>query len=158
VSIVGTRRVNAPLPLRDVAAGVPPSWWPPAPGWWVVAGVLVLAASAVALWRWRQARRRAAFARIFDAALASAETPIARIAIASELLRRAARRIDPHADRLQGEDWLRFLDAGLPQPLFSHGPGALLADGAFRPGADPVAAQALCELARARYLDWMRRA
>ena len=149
--------MNAPLLLRDVAAGVPPSWWPPAPGWWMVAGGLLLLAGAVTLWRWRRVRRRAAFARIFDAALTSAQTPTARIAAASELLRRAARRIDPHADRLQGEDWLRFLDAGLPQPSFVRGPGALLADGAFRPEVDPEEAQALCELARARYVDWMRR-
>lgn len=122
----------------------------------VAGGVLVVVAAAV-WWRWRRLRRRAAAARIFDAEIAAADTPSARVAAASELLRRAARRIDPRADRLQGEDWLCFLDDGLAEPAFTRGPGALLADGAFRPDVDPTAALALCELARTRYLDWMRR-
>ncbi|WP_297832100.1 DUF4381 family protein, partial [Thermomonas sp.] len=102
--------MNAPLPLRDVAAGVPPSWWPPAPGWWMVAGGLLVVAVAIVLWRWRRARRRAAFARIFDAALASAQTPTARLAAPAEQRRRAAPRLDPHPDRRQGEDLLRVID------------------------------------------------
>ena len=68
----------------------------------------------------------------------------------SDLLRRAARRKDPLADRLQGDDWLRFLDQG-----FEHGPGALLREGAFRRDTDAAAARALRSVARQRYLSWM---
>ena len=84
------------------------------------------------------------------------KTPVAQVAAMSELLRRAARRVDPRADRLEGDDWLRFLDAGLKRSQFLHGPGALLRDGAFRPAADPAAVEALRIVARQRYLDWMR--
>ncbi len=148
--------MNAPLPLRAMHPGVAPGWWPPAPGWWwLFAGVLVIV-FGIAAWGYRRARRRAAFTRLFDAAVAAAPTPVAKVAAASELLRRAARRVDPSADRLQGEDWLRFLDAGMAQPAFLSGPGALLLEGAFRPQVDPADAQALCALARARYLLWMR--
>ena len=54
----------------------------------------------------------------------------------SDLLRRAARRKDPLADRLQGDDWLRFLDQGMTPPCFEHGPGALLREGANPATAD----------------------
>ena len=146
------------LQLKDVHPGIAPDWWPPAPGWWLLLGIVLL----LALWlgrRWlRRQRRRRELARYFDEALAQAATPTAQIAAMSALLRRAARRIDPRADRLQGEAWLAFLDAGMKPPAFLHGPGALLLDGAFRPAADPAAVEALRAVARRRYLQWMRRA
>ena len=144
------------LALKDVHAGVAPPWWPPAPGWWLVAAAFLLLLAVLGLWWHIRARRRREAARYFDDALGRAATPVAQIAAMSELLRRAARRIDAQADRLQGDDWLRFLDAGLKQPAFLHGPGALLRDGAFRPDADHADVEALRVVARRRYLDWMR--
>ena len=73
----------------------------------------------------------------------------------SELLRRAARGRDPQADRLQGEAWLGFLDAGSKQPLFAHGNGRLLLDGGYRRDVDPGQVALLRKIARARFLDWM---
>jgi hypothetical protein len=146
------------LPLKNVHAGVAPSWWPPAPGWWLVtAGVLALVVLGSWLWR-RRGRRHAALLRVFDDAVAGAGSPVQQVAAMSELLRRAGRRIKPEADRLDGEAWLRFLDDGLEHPAFVHGPGALLGDGGFRPDVDPAAVEALHVVARQRYLDWMRRA
>ena len=148
----------APLPLKPMHPGVPPSWWPPAPGWWLVTVVLLVVVLVIMLWRRRRARRHAAWARLFDQTIDAAMTPTAKLAAVSQLLRRAARRIDPQADRLLGEDWLRFLDAGMKQPVFQSGSGALLVEGAFRPQVDADAVDALCVAARQRYLDWMRRA
>ncbi|HSR64326.1 MAG TPA: DUF4381 family protein, partial [Xanthomonadaceae bacterium] len=108
--------MNGALVLRDIHQPPAPPWWPPAPGWWLLAA-LVLVASMVPAWRaWRRRRRRLAHARLFDAAVAAAATPVARVAAISELLRRAARRIDPAADKLLGDDWLRFLDRDAPSP------------------------------------------
>src|SRR3546814_5021776 len=60
---------------------------------------------------WLRARpRAAAIVRLFDERLHAANTPVERVAAMSELLRRAARRRDPAADRLQGDAWLAFLD------------------------------------------------
>ena len=146
------------LPLKDVHPGLTPAWWPPAPGWWMLAAAALLLLIGIGLWLHVRRRRIHAALRYFDDALAQAGTPVAEIAAMSGLLRRAARRIDPQADRLQGDDWLRFLDAGSKQPAFLHGPGALLRDGAFRPEADPAEVEALRVVARRRYLDWMRRA
>ncbi|MGJ4731239.1 DUF4381 family protein, partial [Luteimonas sp. SDU101] len=33
---------------------VAPAWWPPAPGWWIVFGVVLLVALALAWLRWRR--------------------------------------------------------------------------------------------------------
>lgn len=144
------------LPLRDVHPGVAPPWWPPAPGWWLVLAALVVVGAALAWWWRRRAARRTAILRLFDARLADAQTPPEQVAAMSELLRRAARRKDPEADRLQGEDWLRFLDDGGKRSGFSVGAGRLLLDGPFRPDADEADVEALRRLARERYLDWMR--
>lgn len=143
------------LPLRDVHEPAAPSWWPPAPGWWGVFGVLLAVVAVLAWWRWRRARRLRLAARLFDYAVAAADTPTEKVAAISELLRRAARRRDPAADTLDGDDWLRLLDSGLPQPVFADGPGLLLLDGAFRPKVDENAVEALRIAARARFLDWM---
>ncbi len=143
------------LVLRDIHEPVAPPWWPPAPGWWLVVAVLAGVLAVVVAVRWRRARRRRRIARWFDETVAAADTPAGRIAAISELLRRAARRIDPAAAALDGEDWLRFLDGGLPQPVFARGEGALLRDGAFRPEVDADAVEALRVVARARFLDWM---
>lgn len=143
------------LPLKDVHPGLVPPWWPPAPGWWLLAAALVLLGLAVGWWWRRRQRRVAAWMSEFDAALAQAMTPVAEIAAVSQLLRRAARRVDADADQLQGEAWLRLLDRGMKAPGFEHGPGALLADGGYRPAADPAAVAALRVLARQRYRQWM---
>lgn len=143
------------LPLRDIHEPAAPPWWPPAPGWWIVAGIALLAAAWLAWRHWRRVRARRLAERMFDEAVAAALTPTARIAAMSELLRRASRRRDPAADALDGDDWLRFLDASLPRPAFTEGAGALLRDGAFRATADADEVEALRALARARFLDWM---
>jgi hypothetical protein len=149
------------LPLRDIHQPAPPPWWPPAPGWWLLAALL-FAALAVAWWWWRRARRRRADAeRLFDERVRSAATPVARVAAMSELLRRASRRLDPRADRLQDEAWLAFLDGdatragGRGEHAFSQGPGRVLLDGGFRRELDEADVAALLPLARARYLQLM---
>src|SRR5690606_11120165 len=135
---------------------VAPAWWPPAPGWWLVAAAVLVRGTGIGLWLHLRRKRTRALLEYFDDAVARADARVARVAAMSELLRRAARRVDPNADHLQGDDWLRFLDAGLKRPQFLHGPGALLRDGAFRPDADPAAVEALRIVARQRYLGWLR--
>ena len=144
------------LRLHDVHAGSAPAWWPPAPGWWVALALVGIVLALLAWWRIRRRRRDAAILRLFDLAVADAGSPSRQVAAMSELLRRAARRKDAGAATLDGEDWLRFLDAGLPQPVFSAGAGALLRDGGFRTDVAANEVDALRVVARARFLDWMR--
>lgn len=147
----------APLPLKDVHAGIAPSWWPPAPGWWMLAVLLVIVLVTVALWWKRRQRRYVAILRLFDDTIDDAGTPSQQIAAMSGLLRRAARRRDPTADRLEGGAWLQFLDDGSPDQPFSTGAGSLLLDGGFRGDVTEGDVAPLRVLVRQRYLSWMQR-
>ncbi len=143
------------LVLRDIHQPPAPPWWPPAPGWWMLAAIL-LAAIVLAYWlAARRKRRQRAIAALFDGTLEQTASPAARVAAMSELLRRAARRRDPAADRLQGDDWLRFLDGDESQTEFSGGAGRLLLDGGYRRDVDNAQLAALQPLARRRYLQLM---
>lgn len=144
------------LVLRDIHVTPAPGWWPPAPGWWWLAAGVLLVALGLGLWRWRSVRRRRRWLRLFDAAVAAASDPPAQVAVISSLLRRAARRAQPDADRLQGEAWLRFLDGGADDGAgFTDGAGALLRDGAFRRQVSDTQVEALRSLARRRFLSLM---
>jgi len=144
-----------PLALNAIHVPPSPAWWPPAPGWWLLA-VVALLLLAFACWRIaRRHWRRRRWAALFDDTIAGADTPVAQVAVMSELLRRAARQIAPHAETLAGDDWLRFLDRGLPQPVFAAGAGALLRDGGYRRALSDAEVEALRVVSRARFLDWM---
>ena len=137
----GDPGLNLPLPLKDLHPGPVPAWWPPAPGWWLLAGAIALVAGAAWWWLRRRRQRRTEILRLFEDTIDVAGSP--------------AQQVAAMADRLQGDDWLRFLDRGMTTPSFEHGPGALLRDGAFRRDTDAGAARALRTVARERYLSWM---
>lgn len=107
--------------LRDIH--VPgASWWPLAPGWWLVLGLLVIALLALAWWlpRWWRRRR---LQRAVDVELARIEHQFRDDADAvrlsaglSQLLRRVARRAgaDSH---LHGQAWRSELERLAPDML-----------------------------------------
>lgn len=146
------------LVLRDVHVPAAPSWWPPAPGWWIVAAVVLVAAVALLAWLRRHRRRLQAWQELFDDACASPKAS-GQVAAISELLRRAARKVDPQADTLEGEAWLRFLDGDTSKKKrrgdFVEGAGRLLLDGGFRREVDADQLAALKSLALARFLELM---
>ena len=142
------------LVLRDIHPPAAPPWWPPAPGWWAVFAVIALAIAITALWFARRRKRRRAIVALFDESIATSPTSVAQIAVMSELLRRAARRRDPHADTLQGDAWLQFLDGDASAP-FSQGAGRILLEGGFQREVDSAHVDALVPIARARYLELM---
>ncbi|HXH00574.1 MAG TPA: DUF4381 family protein [Xanthomonadaceae bacterium] len=144
------------LVLRDIHQPPAPPLWPPAPGWWLIAAGLV---AVVALLWWLAARRRRrtrAIARLFDTAIRQAATPAAQVAAMSELLRRAARRHHPQADRLQDTAWLRLLDGDAATPQFTDtDAGRLLVEGPFRDDIDAAAVEPLRVIARQRFVALM---
>ena len=154
----------AAIALRDIHEPLAPGWWPPAPGWWLLAAIGLLVPLAWLARRWWRRRRQRDMANLFDRSVAAAATPAAPIAAVAELLGRASRLRDPPADRLQGEDWLAFLDQDVDGKhqstgtgtgtAFSQGPGRALLDAAFRWDAGDVDIEALHALARARFVSW----
>jgi hypothetical protein len=131
------------LPLKDIHLPAPVGWWPPAPGWWLLAAVVAV----IAWWLWRRTRRAPsgpAFRQLAVRELASiradweAHGDARRLAAElSVLLRRVA--LAEGAPRavagLTGQDWLAHLDARVGAPLFTDGPGRVLLDAPYRPAA-----------------------
>lgn len=159
----------ASLVLRDIHATAAPSWWPPAPGWWIVAIVLLVAIGfgVAVLVRETRARRwrKRVVAELDRIAAAHASQPdnVRLAADVSQLLRRASRLIEPGAAALEGEAWLDFLDRQFDaastrarvEERFRSATGRALIDAPYRRAEDAdVDAAQLLTLAR----DWLRRA
>jgi Domain of unknown function (DUF4381) len=138
------------LPLRDIHLPTAVAWWPPAPGWWLVAALL----GALAIWgalRWyRQRAKRAALKAIAAAAraLGHGESPIHCVQQLSATLRRYAITAQRERDAvagLAGEPWLAYLDSRWRRRAFSAGPGRQLA---VAPYAASVSAEQARELSK----------
>ncbi len=136
-----------PLPLRDIHLPEPVSWWPPAPGWWGLALLLLLLAGLFlwgrALYRRGRLRREArrALQRI-ERQYRAHRDDRQLAADLSVLLRRVALSEYPRAEvaGLTRDAWLGFLDEGVAgsrfQKAFTTGAGRALAEAPYRATAD----------------------
>ena len=122
------------IPLRDLHLPAEVGWWPLAPGWWVLLA-LVAAGCCWLGWRafsrWRADRaRRIALAQLtwIERGYEDKQDAVGLARDLSELLRRTLLAYAPRnvVAGLTGEAWLRWLDRGLPEPLFSTGAGRRL--------------------------------
>ncbi len=122
----------------------PVSWWPPAPGWWLLA-LLVVAGSAIGLWLFMLRRRRRAALRSAQTALRALKAEhdadgddLKLIRGLSRLLRRFALARFPRTmvAGLTGDAWLGFLDRHTRDNAFTHGVGRSLVEAPYRPQAE----------------------
>jgi len=142
--------------LNEIVQAGPVAWWPPAPGWYVLAGVLALAAAWATfrgLVRWQRSRYRREARRELDAIRRDGPAAAPRVPV---LLKRVALSAWPRerVAGLTGEDWLTFLDRAAQGGGFSGRGGALLERAAYGAGAALSAEEfeALCAEAR----RWIR--
>lgn len=115
--------------LNDIVMPTPVSWWPLAPGWYVVAALImaVLLVLGMRRWkRWRQNRYRGQALR----ELARMRQGMERDDLQGlpELLKRAALSAWPRntVAALVGPDWHRFLDDSAGIDRFCSGMGQVL--------------------------------
>lgn len=106
------------LPLRDIHLPTPIAWWPPAPGWWLLAFVsLAGPLCGVLWWQWRRRTRlqREALARLASLRQSRGSPHQTAMAV-SLLLREISLALDDALPQhsLQGTGWLSRLDALAP--------------------------------------------
>ena len=134
--------------LHDVMTPPEIPWWPPAPGWYVVAallliGIVVLTVRAVLIWK-HNAYRRAALRELQNA------TDVGSI---GTILRRTALAVTPRSTvaAKTGPSWPQWLDAMVP----IHMPDTVrrqLSSGAYGPSENKGDLTALREYAE----TWIR--
>jgi len=145
----------ATLDLRDIHAAPPPAFWPPAPGWWVLAAVLLVTLAAMAVWGFRRYRAYRQKRRIMEeleqlGSSYTKENNAGFITELSTLLRRVALRryARTRVASLTGTDWLRFLDDTGGAGEFEKGVGQILEAGSYQPQTREVPAAELLTLVR----------
>ena len=143
--------------LRDIH-GVPElPWWPPAPGWWLLAALLLAGLVCLArygLKRYRAGQRRQRLLDFIDGIEAGIDpqaAPGSYLASLNRVFKIVALQAFPgaHCARLAGQDWVGFVEGKLGDADAT--PLAALAAGPYRPAAE-FDAGALTGLAR----QWVR--
>ncbi len=126
--------------LQDIHSAGQPGWWPPAPGWWVLAIILLLVLAFVLrkTVRWLSVRRRR---KAWLSALEDlnreydpVQQPHEYLAGLNRLFRAVAVKAFPGTAcaRLQGEQWVAFIAALMPGQDAGENLGAL-ASGPYEP-------------------------
>lgn len=140
--------MNGSLPLRDIH--LPDSdallpgialWWPPAPGWWLLLALLVIA--GLIAWHRRRSKGQRSQRQLALRELERIENRFGQqqdneqqvLANLSVLLRRIAVNRYPreHVASLTGKRWLQFLDSVTGMDDFSKGAGCALAEAPYNP-------------------------
>ena len=146
---------SAALELRDIHAAPLPSFWPPAPGWWLLAVLLLAVLVVLGTWltrRYRSYRLQQQITgeikRLADCYIV--DNPSEFVTGLSTLLRRVALQRYPRerVASLTGPAWLRFLDETGGKGEFENGVGQILEHGAYAPQSGELPAGELLALAQ----------
>lgn len=143
--------------LRDVHLPPPVDAWPPALGWWLLLGTVLLLMGL--FWIFRTVRERNSLQRraldLFnemESRYLQSGDPVAFASQVSALLRRVAvvRFPDQRPAGLIDDAWLDFLDRTGGNGAFRHGPGASLVTAPYKPRGE-LDAQQLASVVR----EWL---
>ena len=146
--------------LRDIHGAGDPGWWPPAPGWWVlflISAVLIAYFLKAIYKKWLARRRRQVLLAALDGInkeIDASESPHEYLASLNRLFRVVALRAFPDTPcaRLQGEEWVQFIHALMPDGTASE-PLSVLANGPYQasPDFDPAGLNKLARKWVTRY-------
>lgn len=143
--------------LRDIHLPPAIEAWPPAPGWWLIAALIiavVIGAIYYTYKRWtRSAYRREASRHLEKLKNDHGHDQQVFLTEFNELLKRVALTAFPRSEvaNLTGEAWVAFLDETSRSHDFSMGAGQILIDGQYRP-LSAVDVEALHQLGE----QWIR--
>ncbi|MEM9623969.1 MAG: DUF4381 domain-containing protein [Pseudomonadota bacterium] len=131
--------------LRDIHLPADPGWWPLAAGWWVLAvlTIVLLIWSGWTIWRHLARQRPLRLARrhlhkLVEQWQAENLTSIQFAHACNELLKRLLVRSlnQQQFAAASGGQWLAQLDQLGRGEFFAEGPGQILGDQRFQPGAE----------------------
>jgi uncharacterized protein DUF4381 len=142
----------ATLALRDIHLPDSVSWWPLAPGWWVLLLlIIIIIVFVIFLVRYRQ-NYRASAVRLAKLELERIEKEFksnkdksSLIQELSKLVRRVSISLFKRSESasLTGQDWLLFLDQLNGDNSFSNGVGRFLIEAPYRDTVDYDATELL---------------
>lgn len=123
--------------MHGIITPTPVSWWPPAPGWWVLAVLLIagIAALTIAVLRYRRrtAYKRAALS-LFDQLLNCADQDLP--SETNRLLKRVALTAFPsertRINQLFGDAWVEWLNGRCTKTVFTGPSADALASGGYK--------------------------
>ena len=144
------------LPLRDIHLPDPIGWWPLAPGWWGVLGLVSLLI-VILVFVFRHKRRVTPIElALHELSLLEANPAISareQLESLSVLMRRVALTLYPREDVAGrvGEDWLNWLNSATSEAQFDGDLGKILVFGLY---SESQSSTSVAELL-AMYRKWL---
>jgi len=129
------------LLLRDIHLPAPVSWWPPAPGWWLLVSILIGLVVFIVWWHRRRLRFRNAPSTLARGELERLRAGWAEhgesqrlIGDVSTWLRRSAMSLSTRqqAAKLTGMQWRVFLDELAGEAIFDDDAGRMITEAPYR--------------------------
>ena len=136
---------NTLVNLKDIHLPPPVSFWPPAPGWWILAVLLsssLFIGSVLFYRRHKKRKPKTEALRILkdlQILYQNSKDDVVSLRNLSNLLRRTALTFydNDEVASLQGSSWLEFLDKTGKTKEFSQGAGKVLGNEVFQQKVNP---------------------
>ena len=136
---------NPLVNLKDIHLPPPVSLWPPAPGWWILALLLISTLFIGGVWLYRKYKKRKPrtealrILKDLEILYRNSHDEVVSLRNLSNLLRRTALTFydNDSVASLQGSSWLEFLDKTGKTNEFSQGVGKVLGNEVFQQKVNP---------------------
>ena len=136
---------NPLVNLKDIHLPPPVSFWPPAPGWWILALLLTSSLFICSVYLYRKHKKRKPriealrILKDLEILYQNSQDEVVSLRNLSNLLRRTALTFydNDEVASLQGSSWLEFLDKTGKTKEFSQGAGKVLGNEVFQQKVNP---------------------